>query len=354
MRHRGPSKVKTILFHDFQRTYPEIDVLCNSDDKNLLLQAKFSQPLCTALQTALISLLATWSITPSAVMSHSSGELAAAYAAGALSAKDALIAAFYHGQVCKTAKKTGGMTTVRLRKEDISPYLTSGVQVACENSGSSVTLSDDLKVLEKVMTKIKEARPDILVRKLQVEMTYHSRKPFLSDVYIDSLRSTDHMTLVGNDYHDLIAEHLSPHTPKIPFYSSVRAKVLHEASDFGPRYWQDNLESPVLFHSATRALLAGSKECAMHLEVGPHAALAGPLRQIYKESSQGINYVSVLSRSKDDTVSFLQAVGQLYSLGVKTSYPAGSEEVLTDLSSYPWHYEKSYWSETRVQKNWRF
>ena len=112
------------------------------------------------------------------------------------------------------------------------------------------------------------------------------------------------MTLVGDDYCELIAEHLSPRTPKIPFYSSVRAKVLRESSDFGPRYWQDNLESPVLFHSATRALLAGSKECAVHLEVGPHAALAGPLRQIYKETSQKINYVSVLSRSKDDTVSF--------------------------------------------------
>ena len=162
------------------------------------------------------------------------------------------------------------------------------------------------------------------------------------------------MTLVGDEYRELIAEHLSPRPPKIPFYSSVRSKVLHEAADFGPRYWQDNLERPVLFHSATRALLAGSKECAVHLEVGPHAALSGPLRQIYKESSEQINYVSALIRSKDDTVSFLQAVGQLHSLGVKISYPPGSEEVLTDLPSYPWHYERSYWSETRVQKNWRF
>ena len=162
------------------------------------------------------------------------------------------------------------------------------------------------------------------------------------------------MTLVGDEYREIIAEHLSPRSPKIPFYSSVRSKILHEASDFGPRYWQDNLERPVLFHSATRALLAGSKECAVHLEVGPHAALSGPLRQIYKESSEQINYVSALIRSKDDTVSFLQAVGHLYSLGVKISYPPGSEEVLTDLPSYPWHYERSYWSETRVQKNWRF
>ena len=186
MRHRGPSKVKTILFLECKSTYREIDVLCNSDDKNLLLQAEFSQPLCTALQIALVDLLATWSITSSAVVGHSSGELAAAYAAGALSAKDAIIAAFYRGQVCKTAKKTGGMAAVGLGKEDVSPYLASGVRVACENSGSSVTLSGDLHVLEKVMAKIKEARPDVLVRKLQVEMAYHSRKPFLSDVNIDS------------------------------------------------------------------------------------------------------------------------------------------------------------------------
>ena len=186
MHHCGPSKVKTIRFVDFQTTYYEIDVLCNSDDKNLLLQAEFPQPLCTVLQIALVDLLATWSINPSAVVGHSSGEPAAAYAAGALSAKDAVIVAFYRGLVCKTAKKRGAMAAVGLGREDVSPYLASGVRVACENSGSSITLSGDLVVLEKVMAKIKEAKPNVLVRKLQVEMAYHSRKPFLSDVSIES------------------------------------------------------------------------------------------------------------------------------------------------------------------------
>ena len=124
----------------------------------------------------LVDLLATWSILPSVVVGHSSGELAAAYAAGALSAKDAIIAAYYRGYVCKTAKKTGGMAAVGLGKEDVSSYLAFGVRVACENSGSSVTISGDLDVLERVMAAIKEARPDVLVRKLQVEMAYHSRK----------------------------------------------------------------------------------------------------------------------------------------------------------------------------------
>lgn len=148
----------------------------NSDDKALFGQAEFSQPLCTALQIALVDLLATWKITPTGVVGHSSGELAAAYAAGALSSDDAIIAAFYRGYVCKTAKKTGGMAAIGIGKTEVSPFLASGVRVACENSGSSVTLSGDLDVLESVMSRIKEARPDILVRKLQVEMAYHSRE----------------------------------------------------------------------------------------------------------------------------------------------------------------------------------
>ena len=337
--------------HDVDTT---IDVLCKSDDKDLLFRAEFSQPLCTAIQVALVDLLAIWNITPSAVVGHSSGEIAAAYAAGVLSAKDAIIAAFYRGHVCKTAVKKGGMAAIGLGKQEISLYLAPGVRVACENSGSSVTISGDLEALERVMVAVKEAKPDAFVRKLQVEMAYHSRKSCQLRYFRSLLRTIDHMTLVGDEYFSLIAEHLSPLPPKIPFYSSVRAKVLHEAADFGPRYWQDNLERPVLFHSASRALIASSGDCSVHLEVGPHAALSGPLRQIYKESSADISYVSVLARGKHDTVSFLQAVGQLYSLGVKISYLTTLKKVLTDLPSYPWHYERSYWAETRVQKNWRF
>lgn len=170
------------------------------------------------------------------------------------------------------------------------------------------------------------------------------------------LRSLDHMTVVGELYYKFMAKHLSPRSPKIPLYSSVQPKVLHEASDFGPRYWQDNLESPVLFHSAIQTILAGSTECSVHLEVGPHAALRGPLRQNYSENSRSVKYVSALLRDKTDADSFLEAVGELHSLGVQLSHPSVFEnaETLTDLPTYPWHYERSYWSETRVMKSWRF
>lgn len=64
--------------------------------------------------------------------------------------------------------------------------------------------------------------------------------------------------------------------------------------------------------------------------------------------------MSALIRGKDDTTAFLEAVGQLHSLGVKISYPSGPENAIADLPSYPWHYEKSYWADTRITRNWRF
>lgn len=128
------------------------------------------------MQVALIDLLGDWGVTPSAVVGHSSGEIAAAYAAGALTTKEAITVAFYRGYVCKKPHKKGGMAAVGIGRDEVTPFLRPGVKIACENSASSVTLSGDLDILEDVMANVKEKRPNVLVRKLQVEMAYHSSK----------------------------------------------------------------------------------------------------------------------------------------------------------------------------------
>jgi hybrid polyketide synthase/nonribosomal peptide synthetase ACE1 len=52
-------------------------------------EAVFSQPLCTAVQIMLVDILALANIRFAAVVGHSSGEIAAAYASGYISARDA-------------------------------------------------------------------------------------------------------------------------------------------------------------------------------------------------------------------------------------------------------------------------
>jgi acyl transferase domain-containing protein len=114
-------------------------------------------------------------IRPRAVVGHSSGEIAAAYAAGAISLREALITSYYRGYVAKKPSLAGGMVAIGLGADAVSKFLKEGVVIACENSPKSVTLSGDAEQLNKVVASIKESKPDILARTLKVDMAYHSR-----------------------------------------------------------------------------------------------------------------------------------------------------------------------------------
>lgn len=103
--------------------------------------------------------------------------------------KEAIITAFFRGYVCKKPQKSGGMAAIGVGRAEVTPFLSPGVRIACENSASSVTLSGDLEPLEAVIATIKEQMPNVLARRLQVEMAYHSSKlPLLLSVRIASLK----------------------------------------------------------------------------------------------------------------------------------------------------------------------
>jgi acyl transferase domain-containing protein len=153
-----------------------LDELLKPESASFLEKAEFSQPICTALQVALVNLLSTWRIRPSAVVGHSSGEIAAAYAAGSLTIEEAITVAYYRGLVTKQQKRRGGMAAIGLGRGDVLPLLRPGLTLACENSGRSVTVSGDEQPLEAFIDEIKKVRPDVLARRLRVEMAYHSGK----------------------------------------------------------------------------------------------------------------------------------------------------------------------------------
>lgn len=157
-------------------------------------EAEFSQPLCTALQIGIVNLLRSWGVSPVAVVGHSSGEIAAAYATKALSAKAAIIIAYYRGQISKKQYCSGGMLAVGMGRESVTPYLVEGVVLACENSPDSVTLSGDHGQVKQVAEHITEDKPEMFVRHLKVGVAYHSRMfsgPYLHPSFqLTSLQTT--------------------------------------------------------------------------------------------------------------------------------------------------------------------
>ena len=137
--------------------------------------AELAQPLCTAIQIAVVNRLLHYGIRPKAVVGHSSGEIAAAYASGALSLPLALITSYYRGFVTRRQNLVGGMAAIGLGKTAVAGFLEDGVVLACENSPNSTTISGDLEKVQSIVARIKEAMPEVLARLLKVDMAYHSR-----------------------------------------------------------------------------------------------------------------------------------------------------------------------------------
>ena len=222
-------------------------------------------------------MLSEWGVKPSAVIGHSSGEIAAAYASGAISAATAIQIAYFRGMVVAMDPSVrGGMVAVGLDRLRVEVFLRLGVVIGCENSPSSVTLSGDIDVLEVVTADIKARYPDAFVRALKVQCAYHSH----------------HMKRVAGNYAAML-QHLTYGAPTIPFYSSVTGELLEgpiNASysvyelDFSgsiPVGWEHNVGE--LYNTPL-------------LEVGPHSALAGPIRQTVKASARTADYIPTLVR----------------------------------------------------------
>ncbi|GLA46024.1 putative PKS/NRPS-like protein biosynthetic cluster [Aspergillus niger] len=306
--------------------------------------AEFSQPLCTALQIALIDVLHSWGIRPSSVVGHSSGEIAAAYAAGAITAQSAIIIAYYRGLAAKRQDGTGAMAAVGLSAEDVQPYLQDGVVIACHNSPCSVTLSGDPPAMDTVVNRIKSEFPDVLCRRLKVSIAYHSH----------------HMHELGQNYEASIAPYIQVTDQMLPLYSSVRAACITQPSELNATYWRSNLQSPVLFVDAVRGVLAASSPVGRaFLEIGPHSALSAPLRQTFH--SEGAKpkfvYISTLIRNAGETRDqLLNTAGSLHVNGVSVNLQEINGEGLTlsNLPLYPWQHTTRYLQESRLTRKWRF
>ena len=140
-------------------------------------KAEMGHPLSIAVQVGLVNVLRSWNITPDFVLGHSSGEMAAAYASGAITAEAAMAAATFRGTTSgDTSEKRGSMAAIGLGAQEMAPFMEPGAVIACENSQCSVTVSGDSEQVEKVVQNVKEQRPGVLARFLRVEKAFHSRE----------------------------------------------------------------------------------------------------------------------------------------------------------------------------------
>ncbi|KAK5999099.1 Reducing polyketide synthase DEP5 [Cladobotryum mycophilum] len=333
------------------------DVLSEHAESSPINEAEFSQPLCTAVQIAIVDLLASWGIQPTVTVGHSSGEMAAAYAAGLVSAEEAIVAAYYRGKVAKEVNTGGAMMAVGLSAEAVEPYLADfegKVVIACDNSPALVTLSGDQDAIEAVRVKLDSDK--IFARPVKTNgKAYHSHHMApVAEKYKQLVRATKAQTR-GSQTINTTAK----------MVSSVYNSVLPEDAMIDETYWSKNLRSPVLFNQAIQTILTAEEfsDVDLFIEIGPHSAMAGPIKQIKAAlKAEKIEYIPTLLRAKDCAEQLLKVAGELflrsYPLDMENITGAYFEDILTngkpvkgstivDLPPYQWNYTRPFWAESR-------
>lgn len=333
-----------------------------------------SQPVCAAIQIALVDLLRTWGVKPSAgVVGHSSGEIAAAYAAGLLTATQALVVAYFRGYVCGQLPSEGAMLAAAVSveaAERLIHELSLGAEicVACVNSPQSVTFSGSAHAVDVLMAEIQGSQKRF-ARKIQTGgRAYHSN--MMKDVgplYESLLRPY----FGGTDGNLRPVENGEKSTTaRFKMFSSVGFRVddlkqLGDNTDW-PNYWRQNLEQPVQFCSATERLVTHSEK--VHLvEIGPHSALKGPIAQIRSEmglKARDLPYTCTIVRGSDseECVKSLAATLHLYGYALSwriVNFPSASRSDVwprhfPHLRPYPWDYSSELlWHEPRASADLR-
>ncbi|KAI0001395.1 ketoacyl-synt-domain-containing protein [Xylariaceae sp. FL0662B] len=325
----------------------------NKDEKTSAVGAShISQPSCTAIQLALVDLMRSWGIRPVAVTGHSSGEIGAAYAAGILTFESCMSIGYHRGRLIPVLKERypdlkGAMMAVGGSKEEFEPLISElqdgQIKIACYNSPTSLTISGDEAGIDELKKVVEEKQ--LFNRKLFVDTAYHSH----------------HMSLLAKDYQQSIQDLEGPISTETRFYSSLVGQRI-DGKELRPEYWVQNLTCPVRFNESVQKMVEpidGHRTGVnMLLELGPHSALQGPLKQILSAvggDAVKIPYVSALARKKDAVQTALDAAATLFAKGAPLDFEAinfpkpGKEPMLlSDLPRYPWNYSAKYWHESRM------
>jgi NADPH:quinone reductase-like Zn-dependent oxidoreductase/malonyl CoA-acyl carrier protein transacylase len=241
------------------------------------------------------------------------------------------------------------MLAVGCGKAEIDPLLQQlnhkVAKIACYNSPQSLTISGDTPAVVELSQVLEEKQ--IFNRRLVIETAYHSH----------------HMELIAGDYLTSIQHLSAPGKASARFFSSLSGK---EAcySELDASYWVRNLTSPVKFAQACANLVAPSGEFAtgvdMIVEIGPHAALQGPVKQILKSAGGAIEkipYAGTLARKKDAVDTIFDLASTVFCKGCpldlgKVNFPkkVKTPSLLVDLPRYPWNHSRAYWHESRIAK----
>ncbi|MEM9494724.1 MAG: type I polyketide synthase [Pseudomonadota bacterium] len=300
--------------------------LAKEDAVAALTRTELAQPAIFAVEMALANQLIHWGATPSALIGHSVGEIAAAAVSGVFSLGDAARLVAARGRAMQHMAP-GSMLAVLAPLADVEPKLSGALCVAAINAPNATVVSGPADELETFVAELE--RDGVKSTVLATSHAFHSSM-------MDGARAEVEM----------LAAAAARHEGAIEIFSTESSKA-GAAALADPLYWGRQLMHPVRFADAVSNAAARFPH-AVFVEVGPGQALTSFARQtLMGEMKRPV--VSSLGPQRapgDDVEHLVAALGRLWMRGATPDWRAFQigERRRIALPTYPFE-RKRFWVE---------
>src|SRR5882757_6271177 len=282
---------------------------------------EIAQPALFAIQVALTRTLERRGVRPIAVCGHSVGEVAAAWASGALTLEQAVRVIHERSAHQGRTRGQGCMTAVALGQDQAAELLAElrlgeRVTLAAVNTANAVTLAGDVEALTLLEGALAQRR--IGCRRLALDYAFHS--PAMDPIGADLVRSL---------------RDLEMRAAALPMYSSVTGDRVGPNAIDAAYCWR-NVREPVNFEAAIRAMIDAGVNT--FVEIGPRAVLTAYLTEITKPLGNAALVLPSLTRKDPGGARIAELTTQLELAGGLRErarhFPLSGQYV--DLPHYPW------------------
>ncbi|MEM6547564.1 MAG: SDR family NAD(P)-dependent oxidoreductase [Pseudomonadota bacterium] len=299
-----------------------IGIANGADLEARLDDSEIAQPLLFALQVALTEALAAQGLRPQLVMGHSVGEVAAAWAAGALGLPDAVRLIHARSRAVHPLRGLGGMaavlTGVEAVEQAIADFALDGLVMAGDNSPRSVTLSGPEEELKRFADLARRRR--IAVRLLNVAYPYHA--PAMEQVRETLLDGIQGLTPRA--------------TGETAFVSATTGQQM-PGTALDAEFWWQNARQPVRFRSAVEAM--ADLGCRVFLEIGPRPVLQSYVSDTMRGLGRSVAVTAALDGPTKPCSSAAAVAARAVAHGARideTAFFGPKRAAAADMPAYPW------------------
>lgn len=294
-------------------------------DQAQLTRTENAQPAIVGSHVAIVTLLASWGVRPTAVVGHSVGELSAAWAAGCLDLESLFTLVTARARAMQAQPASGTMAAVHATPQQVREALLAhpGVEVAAYNGPRTLTVAaerDDL-------ARFRETS-GLPCQILDVSHAFHSRA--MRGATAPVAAATARLVAAG-----------AVREPRIRFASTATGGWHTADTVRDPDVWAGAVTGPVRLHEALSAVSAAA--AAVYVEVGAHPVLTPLARTVVADGT----WIPTLHRdgAEDPPAQLHQMHGALGTLSehvepdwqaVVPARPVG------DIPTYPFE-RNSYW-----------